>query len=328
MRVVRWVGARLARAILVVWLVATIVFFALRATGDPLEAILGGPGSQAGEEATDRAREAYGLDRPLVVQYLSQLWRIATLQLGDSYARRQPVLDLVAAQLPATLVLAFFSLLLAWALAVVGVVIVASARGRAARPLGGLLRGVEVIATVTPQFWLGAVLILVFAAGWGVLPATSAGLDPAGLVLPVVTLAIPIAGFLSLVLRESLEEADRAPFATTVRARGASEIRLRLRHTLRHAVLPALALSGWAFGSLISGAVVVESLFARPGLGRLLLDGAMQRDVPLVIGAVVVVALLYVAVVIITDALELVIDPRLRGRHPRLLRAPDVAVGS
>ncbi|GAA1942912.1 ABC transporter permease [Microbacterium aquimaris] len=328
MRIVRWIGGRLGRAVLVVWLVATIVFFALRATGDPLEAILGGPGSQAGEEATARAREAYGLDEPLIVQYASQLWRIATLQLGDSYARRQPVLDLIAAQLPSTLALAVLALLLAWALAVGGVVVVASVRGRAARPLKGVLRGAEVIATVTPQFWLGAVLILVFAAGWGLLPATSSGLDPAGLALPVVTLAVPIAGFLSLVLRESLEEADRAPFATTVRARGATEIRLRLRHTLRHAVLPALALSGWAFGSLLSGAVVVESLFARPGLGRLLLDGAMQRDVPLVIGAVVVVAFLYVAVVIVTDALELLVDPRLRGRAPRFLRIPDVAVGS
>ncbi|HJB64116.1 MAG TPA: ABC transporter permease subunit, partial [Candidatus Microbacterium pullistercoris] len=105
------------------------------------------------------------------------------------------------------------------------------------------------------------------------------------------------------------------------------ELRVLLRHTLRHASLPAISLSGWAFGSLLSGAVVVEVLFARPGLGRLLQQAALARDVPVVVGAVVIVALMYVVVVIATDALELVVDPRLR-RTARTHRAPDVAVGS
>lgn len=325
---VRWIAARLAGAALVVWLVATIVFFALRSSGDPLEAILGGPGSQAGTEAVDAARHEYGLDQPLVVQYLVQLARIATLQLGDSYARRQPVAELIAAQLPSTLLLAVLALLLAWALAMLGAIVATSARGRIGRAVDTALRGVEVVATVMPQFWLGAVLILVFASSLGLLPATSQGSDPTGLVLPVVTLAIPIAGFLAQVSRDALLEADAAPFAITARARGASEPRVLLRHTLRHASLPALALSGWAFGNLLSGAVVVEVLFARPGLGRLLQDAALSRDVPLVIGAVAVVALLYVAVVVLTDVVELFVDPRLRGPRPMSLRAPDVAVGS
>jgi peptide/nickel transport system permease protein len=324
----RWIAGRIGAAILVVWVVATVVFFALRASGDPLEAILGGPGSQASPEAVAAAERAYGLDRPLGVQYLVQLQRIATLQLGDSYARRQPVADLIEQQLPGTLLLAALSLALAWILAVVGAVIATSSRGRIGRAVNALLRGVEIVATVMPQFWLGAVLILVFAASLGVLPATSGGADPAGLVLPVVTLAIPIAGFLAQVSRDALLEADAAPFATTARARGAGEPRVLLRHTLRHASLPALALSGWAFGNLLSGAVVVEVLFARPGLGRLMQEAAMSRDVPLVIGAVSIVALLYVAVVLVTDAVELVVDPRLRGPRPRALKAPEVAVGS
>lgn len=324
----RWIAGRIGGALLVVWLVATIVFFALRSSGDPLEAILGGPGSQAGPDAVAAAREQYGLDQPLVVQYLVQLWRIATLQLGDSYARRQPVGELIGEQLPGTLLLAALALVLAWALAVAGAILTTAVRGRLARVTDAVLRGVEIVATVMPGFWLGAVLILVFASSLGLLPATSQGADPAGLVLPVVTLAVPIAGFLAQVSHDALLEADAAPFAVTARARGAGEPRVLLRHTLRHASLPALALSGWAFGNLLSGAVVVEVLFARPGLGRLLQDAALARDVPLVIGAVTVVALLYVAVVVVTDVVELFVDPRLRGPRPAALRAPDVAVGS
>ncbi|GAA3647746.1 ABC transporter permease [Microbacterium marinilacus] len=331
--VTAWIARRIGSALLVVWIVATIVFFALRASGDPLEAILGGPGSQAGPEAVALARETYGLDQPLIVQYALQLWRVATFQLGDSYARRQPVAELIGAQLPGTLVLAALALLLAWILALVGSVIAQTARGRAGRAAVGALRGLELVSTVMPQFWLGAVLILVFASSLRILPATSGGADPAGLVLPVVTLAIPIAGFLAQVSRDALQEADRAPFAVTARSRGAGETRVLLSHTLRHASLPALSLSGWAFGNLLSGAVVVESLFARPGLGRLLLDAAMSRDVPLVIGAVVVVAVMYVVVVTVVDALELLVDPRLRtagtlrGRGSDE-RTPELAVGS
>ncbi|WP_240423908.1 ABC transporter permease [Microbacterium halotolerans] len=324
----RWVGGRIGRAVLVIWLVATIVFFALRSTGDPLEAILGGPGSQAGTDAVAAAREEYGLDSPLVWQYLLQLSRIATLQLGDSYARRQPVADLIGAQLPGTLLLAVLALALAWVLAVTGALIATSSRGLIGRMIDRIIRSVEIVSTVMPQFWLGAVLILVFASALGWFPATSQSGDLSGLVLPVVTLAVPIAGFLAQVSRDALLEADAAPFATTSRARGSSERRVFLRHTLRHASLPALALSGWAFGNLLSGAVVVEVLFARPGLGRLLQEGALARDVPLVVGAVTTVAVLYVIVIIVTEAVELFVDPRLRRAGLRAPAAPETGVGA
>ncbi|QBE48220.1 ABC transporter permease [Leucobacter triazinivorans] len=311
-RIARAVAGRIGAALLVVWITATVVFFALRISGDPLEAIMGGPGSQAGPEAVARAEAAYGLDQPLAVQYLAQLWRTATLQFGDSYARKQPVAELLAANLPPTLLIATLALLLAWALAVVGALIAAVSRGRPGRVVRATLSGIETVASVTPQFFVGAVLILVFAGGLGILPATSSGAEPAGLVLPVITLAVPIAGYLAHVLQGALAEADDAPFATTARSRGASETRVLLRHTLRHAALPGIALSGWAYGSLLSGAVVVEALFARQGLGRLLLEAATVRDVPVVIGAVVVIALLYVLIMLLSDLLETVIDPRLR----------------
>lgn len=298
---------------LVAWVVATGVFFALRAAGgDPTEAILGGPGSQAGPEAVARARADYGLDRPLVVQYLVQLRRVVALDLGDSYARRVPVADLLAEQLPGTLLLAALALVLAWLVALGAATVAARARGRVGRLVDAALRGTEVVAAVVPHFWLGAVLIGLFATTLGWFPATSVGTDPAGLVLPTVTLAVPLAGFLGQLMRDSVAEAGAAPFATSARARGGGPVRVLWHHTLRHGVLPAVSLSGWALGSLLSGAVVVETLFGRPGLGRLLLDATLARDVPVVVGAVVVVAVVYVLVMLVVDLAERWLDPRLR----------------
>src|SRR5690606_14659772 len=224
MSVLRWLAGRLAAAALVAWVVATLVFFALRAAGgDPSEAILGGPGSQASEESMARVREEYALDQPLLVQYLLQLGRTVTFQLGDSYARRRPVAELIGDQIGGTLVLAALGLLLAWVLALAVATAAALARGRVGRWAVGLLRGAEVVASVMPHFWLGAVLIAVFAGGLGWLPATSGDNSLAALLLPSLTLAVPVAGFLGQVMRDGLEEAHTAPFATTSRTRGASE---------------------------------------------------------------------------------------------------------
>lgn len=323
MAVIRWLLGRLAAAALVAWVVATVVFFALRAAGgDPSEAILGGPGSQTGPEAMARVREEYLLDEPLVVQYLLQLARTATFQLGDSYARRRPVSELIGDQIGGTLVLAAVALALAWLIALAVATIATLARGRRARSAAGVLRGAEVVASVMPHFWLGAVLIAVFAGGLGWLPATSNDNSPAALLLPAITLAVPVAGFLGQVMRDSLDEAHLAPFATTSRTRGASEQWVLWRHSLRHAALPAIALSGWAFGSLLSGAVVVETLFGRPGLGRLLIEATHARDVPVVIGVVLVIALGYVVVMSVADLLERAVDPRLRDRVRVLASAP------
>lgn len=312
-RLTRWALGVLGRAALVVLVTASVVFVALRlAGGDPVQAVLGGPGSQAGPEAVAAAKAQFGLDLPLWRQYLVQLWRVVSLDLGDSYARRTPVADLLAAQLPATAVLATCSLVLAWLLALAVTFAATTARGRLGRLAARVLRAGEVIAAVLPHFWLGAVLIVVFASTLRWFPATSTPGSLPGLVLPAVTLAVPLAGFLGQLVRDGVEEAEAAPFATTARARGLGATAVLARHTLRHAVLPAVSLSGWAFGSLLSGAVVVEVLFGRPGLGRLLVDATLVRDVPVVIGAVVVVALTYVLLTAAVDLLELVLDPRRR----------------
>ncbi|WP_375167251.1 ABC transporter permease [Cnuibacter physcomitrellae] len=305
----RLLAVRLAGAVFVLWAVATITFFAVRAIpGDPAEAVLGGPGSQAGPDALAAARAQYGLDLPLGVQYLRYLGLLATGDLGTSYALHDDVAHVIAEQLPATLILTLVALVLAWVLAL-ALAAWASRGGWGSRAVGGLL---EITAAAVPHFWLGAVLIVLFSLTLGWLPAVSTS-TPLGIVLPAVTLAIPLAGFLGQVMREQIADAVTSPFALSARARGEGSGGLFWRHALRHASLPAVTLTGWALGSLISGAVVVETLFARQGLGSTLYNAVRIRDVPVVIGVVLVVALVYVVVTILADLAERALDPRRRA---------------
>jgi peptide/nickel transport system permease protein len=301
-------AARLAGAVFVLWMVATITFFAVRLIpGDPAQAVLGGPGSQASPEALAAVSAEYGFDQPVIVQYFAQLGRLITGDLGRSYALNMDVGPLVLSQLGGTLLLAVLALILAWLLAL-ALATWSTRGGKVAARVGSSL---EIVAAALPHFWLATSLIVVFSIGLGVLPPISTG-DIAGLVLPVLTLAVPLAGFLGQIMRESLLGALESPFVLSARARGESERGVRWVHALRHASLPAISLSGWAFGSLISGAVVVETIFARPGLGRTLLNAVTLRDVPVVIGVVMIVAVAYILMTLLTDAASRLVDPRLR----------------
>ncbi|MGG7449828.1 ABC transporter permease [Plantibacter auratus] len=305
------IGARLAGAVFVLWAVATVTFFAVRLIpGDPAQAYLGGPGSQASAEALERVREQYGLDEPLLVQYLAQLVRLVQGDLGESASLRTPVAQVLGEQLGGTLVLATASLAVAWLLAL-GLAVWSTRGGRVSAALGS---AVELVAASLPQFWLATVLITLFSTWLAWLPPVSTG-DAAGLILPVLTLAIPVAGFLAQVMREPLLDAGSAPFAVSAAARGESTTGLLLRHGLRHAAVPAVNLSGWAFGYLISGAVVVETIFARPGLGRTLLQAVTVRDVPVVTGVVLSSAVAYVVVMFLADLAAELLDPRDRIRR-------------
>lgn len=309
-----WLGRRLAGAVVVLWAVATIVFVAIRAIpGDPAQAILGGPGSQASAAALAHVRAEYGLDRPVLVQYAVFLGRLATGRLGDSYTFHTSVAALLAEELPVTLTLAVAGLVVAWALAVVAAWW-STRRGRVAV---ALTSGIAVAASVTPHFWLGSVLIVVFATGLGWAPAVSDG-TVGGWVLPTLTVAVPVAGYLAQTIRDGVLDADRSAFALAARARGESAVGLFARHLLRHAALPSIALSAWAFGSLVSGAVVVESVFALPGIGRSLVGAVTERDMPLVAGIALVSALAYVVVLAVADLAERLVDPRsVRVERPR-----------
>ncbi|MDJ0377928.1 ABC transporter permease [Cryobacterium sp. PH31-L1] len=308
LRPLRRVLARLGGAVFVLWAVASVTFFAVRLIpGDPAQAVLGGPGSQASAEALASVNAEYGFDQPVIVQYFAQLGRLATGDLGRSYSLNLNVGPLVLSQLGGTLLLAVLALALAWLLAL-ALATWSTQSGRIASRVGSAL---EIVAAALPHFWLATSLIVVFSIWLGVLPPISTG-GALGLVLPVLTLAIPLAGFLGQIMRESLLRALESPFVLSARARGESERGVRWIHALRHASLPAISLSGWAFGSLISGAVVVETIFARPGLGRTLLNAVTLRDVPVVIGVVMIVAVAYILMTLLTDAVSRLVDPRLR----------------
>lgn len=305
----RWVLTRIAGATFVLWAVATIAFFTLRLVpGDPVDALLGGPGSNATEEVRQQTRELYGLDRPVLVQYGSFLLGLFRGDLGESYQLRQPVVQLLGEQVGSTLLLGALALALAWAFAL-SLALWSARSGRTAAVVANTL---EIVSAAVPHFWLGTILILVFSVKLQLLPTTSGAPGVESLILPVVTLAVPLAGFLGQSMRESMLTAMHSPFALSSRARGEAEIGVSLRHALRHAALPGINLSGWAFGSLISGAVVVESVFARPGLGRTLLEAVIVRDVPVVLGVVLLIAAVYVVVTLLSDFAERLADPRLR----------------
>lgn len=302
---VSFAARRLGGTVLVLWAVATIVFLAITAIpGDDLDAILG-PGSNASEEAVARAIDTHGLDRPLIVRYWIQMMSLATFDWGVSFSYDAPVIDLIADQLPATLTLAFTSLGLALVIALLTSLI--SVYG--ALPWR-ILSTIEVVSAALPHFALAIVLIVVFSTWLGLLPPVSTD-DPISLILPALTLAIPTAGFMGQVMRETMLDAMEAPFSLSARARGETMSGLYLRHLLRHAILPALTVAGWAFGSLMSGAVVVEAVFARQGIGRTLLTAVGVRDMPLVLGILIVITAVYCLVTLIVDILSALIDPRV-----------------
>ena len=220
------------------------------------------------------------------------------------------MIEVLGENLGPTLILATVSLVVAAAIALG----VAALSVRAGRVASGIASVLEIIAAAVPHFWLAIVLILLLSTTLGLLPPVSVP-GPLGLVLPVLTLAIPLAGFLGQVMREALLDALDSPFVLSARARGEGDGGVFWRHALRHAAIPAIGLTGWAFGSLISGAVVVETIFARQGLGRSLLSAVQSRDVPLVLGVVLVVALGYILVTTLTDLADRLVDPRLAEAH-------------
>jgi len=297
---------RLLGALIVVWGAATLAFLVLHLVpGDPVDIMLGVQ-SQVGPEVRARIREELGLNQPILQQYVAHLGKVAVGDFGMSYRLQRPVIEVIGAQLLPTVQLAATSIVFAVALAV-GVALVA--RNRFARSVASLI---ELLAISSPTFWTGLLLLTVFSFNLRWFPI-SGGQGPNSLVLPAFTLALPIAGILSQVLRHGLETADAQPFVDSARARGLSHAQLLRRHTLRHAALPAVTLTAYIVGSLLGGAVIVEQLFGRPGIGRVTLEAINNRDIPVVMALVIFAALVFVLVNLLVDALAPLLDPRLRG---------------
>ena len=300
---------RVAAAAGVLLAAATLTFVLQQLTpGDPGLAILGGPSANPSPEAIAAVNHQYGFDRPLPEQYVAWLGNVVTLDFGESYALKQDVTTVIGDRVGPTLVLTASALVLAWIVAV-ALTLLSAGHGRVRSAIGS---GVEVVLAGMPQYFLGIVLLVVFAFQLGWFPVTG-GTSLAGTVLPALALALPLAGFLGQVTRDEFAAGLEQPFAVSARSRGTSELEVRWRHVLRHAILPGVTLSGWAIGALISGAVIVEVVFARPGIGQLLVSSVGAQDLPVVMAITLLVSLVYVVANLLVDLLYGVVDPRLRA---------------
>ena len=309
MNPLRLILRRLLSGIGVLWGAATLTFLAINlSAGDPAMAILGGPGANPSAELIAQVRAEYGLDQPLIVQYGQYLGRLAQGDLGDSYNLRRPVGQVISGQLGATVQLS----LSAAALAVLLAVVVAVLSANRAPWVRSMVSGTELVLSSAPSFVIGLGLLLVFAFGWHLLPPSGSNSWQA-LILPSVALALPVAAVLSQVLRQELEDTLEQPFIAMARARGLSETGVRLKHALRHALVPLVTLSGFVFASLLGGAVVIELLFSRQGIGRLMLDAANTKDVPLLLGITLLAAAIYVVVNFLVDLINHLVDPRAKA---------------
>jgi peptide/nickel transport system permease protein len=304
---VRWGLKHLGLVLAVLWGAATITFIAVKLIpGDPVTILTGG------ENVVDEAERAvlirqYGLDQTLLVQYARYLANALVGNFGESYQYRQPVIEVILEAAGPTLQLASGAVLLALCLAVTNALATAGRR----RGLRTVLAGLELTLLSTPVYWIGIALLAVFSFRLHWFPVT--GNDGfAALVLPTIALSLPLAALLGQVLRDGLEEALSQPFALTVRTRGVSEIALRVRHGLRHAALAVSTLTGTLLASVLGGSILTETVFGRSGIGQITLQAIMTRDMPLVLGLVMMSALIFVVINLLIDAFYLLIDPRLR----------------
>lgn len=303
----RAVGNRVFDVVLVLLAAATLAFATLHfLPGDPVNNLLRG-----NFEITPEMRAAvtaeWGLDKPLWQQYLLFLAGLVQGDLGVSYQQRAGVTEILTAELGATAQLAVAALTIALVIAVLGAVLTAG------RPRWRWLAQLsELVFVAVPNFWIGLLLLVAFSFTIPLFPSSgSQGL--ATLVLPALTLALPMAGQLGQLFREGIEQTLTEPHVTTARTRGASEQRIRWRHALRHALIPGITVSGTLLGGMLVGTTIVETLFGRPGIGRILLRAVTTKDIPVVMGVVVLAAVVFVLVRIAVDIIYRVVDPRLQA---------------
>ena len=302
-------AVRRALQLVPVLLGLTLIVFALQAValGDPVRAAMGQRGDP---ETIARIRADYGLDAPLWVQYGQYLGRLLRGDLGRSFRQQVPVADLIAERLPATLRLALAAMGLAALLGVAAGVAAAVGHGRL---LDAAIMTVALLGISTPVFWLGMMLVLLFAVTLGWFPISGYGEgDWRHLILPAFTLGALHVGYIARMTRSSLLEVLGEDYLRTARAKGLHESVVLLKHGLRNASLPILTLVGIGVGDVLVGAPLTETVFAWPGLGRLLVAAAANRDLPVVLGATLLFALIYVVANFLVDCCYVLADPRLR----------------
>jgi peptide/nickel transport system permease protein len=305
---------RFAEAIPVVFLATLLIFLGMRLIpGDPALVLAG---QNATPEALAAIRAANGLDQPLPIQYAIWLGNALHADFGVSFFSRTPVALLLAQRAPATLELGLAAMLVTVLLSIPTGVLAAV---RHHRPLDWLISGFNGLAVAVPGFWLGILAILLFSLALGWLPPGGAGdftRDPLQalkyLVLPAVTLALPGVAAVSRLVKAAMLEVLADDYVRTARAKGVAEQGVILRHALRNALVPVVTLLGLQFGRLLGGAVITESVFSWPGLGRLIRDAIGNRDYAVVQATLLLLVVTFIVINLLTDVLYGVLDPRIR----------------
>ena len=304
--VLRYLARRLLLAIPVLLGVATLVFALIHLIpGDPVRTMLG---ESASEESVIELRGRLGLDRPLYRQYGAYLRDLVHGNLGTSLRTNEPVASALAARIPATAELAAAAMIVAIVIAIpLGIL----AAARAGTFVDHLATTLALIGISMPSVWLGPLLAIIFAVELGWLPVSGRG-TPAQLVLPALTLGAPLAAMLARMTRASVIDELRELYVVAARARGVSRARAVLRHAFRNSLLPIVTVLGLQVGAVLTGAVITETIFAWPGIGRLLIQSIGFRDYPLVQGCILFIAVTYVSVNLLTDLAYGLLDPRIR----------------
>ena len=307
-RVLRYFARRLVLTIPVLLGVATLVFSLIHfIPGDPARGMLGDVASDAD---VAQLRRQLGLDRPLAAQYVMFLEGLLRADLGTSLRTGTPVAGQILERLPATFELAAAAIVVALTLAIPLGILAAVWRGTA---IDHAAMTLTLVGVSMPNFWLGPLLAIVFGVELGWLPVSGRGGLP-HIVLPAVSLGAALAAVLARMTRATLIDQLREPYVLAARARGVSRPRAIVLHAFRNSLIPIVTLAGLQIGAVLTGAVITETIFAWPGIGRLLVQSIGFRDYPMVQGCILLIAVTYVSVNLIIDVLYVVLDPRVRYR--------------
>jgi peptide/nickel transport system permease protein len=309
-----YITKRLVHAFFVVWAVATVVFFiAHLIPGDPVRAILG---PEYNDQAAENVRHRLGLDQPLGAQYVDYLKDTVTFDLGTSFFTDQPVAQALADAFPRTLSLTLVAFVLGVSIALPLGIIAAVRRYRWQDYIASI---VAFLGISMPSFWFAIILILVFSANLGWFPAfgyqpLGAGFVPwfSSLVLPAVALGTLYAAIVTRITRSAVIDTLGQPYVRTARAKGMRENVILVKHALPNALIPIVTVGSIQLAILLSGAVVVETVFAIQGVGRLLVGAVISRDFPLIQATVLLISVVFVLTSLVTDLLYAVINPRIR----------------
>lgn len=301
-----YVRDRLLLAFFVVWGALSIVFVAVRVIpGDPAQLMVGPQGSR---QDVELIRRRLGLDQPLATQYGRYLAGAAQLDFGQSLWLGKPAVQAVAERLPATAMLAATATVLGVGLGLLFGIVAAI---RANSPLDGLVRTVSLLGQSVPNFWLGIMLILVFARQLQWLPSSGMGSLP-HLILPTITLALLLIGVLTRLVRSGLIEVMNEDYIRSAYAKGLARPKVITKHALPNMLIPVVTVVGLQLGNLLAGAVIVETVFAWPGSGRLLVEAIGQRDYPVVQVAVLFITIIFILINLLVDVSYAYLDPRIR----------------